>query len=805
MDKDKQVFVIDGYGQIYRSYFAFMQNPLRDRNGNNVSAIFGFFNTIMSLLRQYGPKYLVIALDSKGKTFRHEMYPLYKANREKSPEDLYQQIDRIAEILDAMHIAHIAQTGMEADDIIATIAKNASEQGLETVMVTGDKDLLQLVRESVSALRPPRKGEHEYRLCHDAEVKEIFGVTPSQIVDYLTILGDSSDNVPGIAGIGEKGAVKLLSDYESLTKAYENLENIKGAMKAKLEASKDTIELSRNLIMLKDDLFEKTDFSDFEVSSIDWSEGVRQFTLMGSDKLVASAKRMLGKDVQVSLTSKTETEIKIPENFHVDLNNPQKLIGYDLKEKIRDLKKNGVEAKPYFDVMIAAWMLDSNSGKYSLDDICLKYLQTNEISTEEAIGKLYYILLQKLKDQKLEEVFFNMEMPLISVLVDMEDQGIILNKDKLSAFGNDVQKESSEIEQAIYDLCGHPFNLNSPKQLQEVLFVERDLPTGKKNSTGFSTDSDVLEELANKTEDPVPALILKYRALSKLMSTYINTLPDLCDSDNRVHTTFLQTGTATGRLSSKNPNLQNIPIRTDEGRRIRDAFVPREGCKLLSADYSQVELAVLAHISDDPELKGAFRNGDDVHRETASLIFGLFPEMVTPNQRRIAKTINFGVIYGMSAFRLAGDLGIPVKQAQSFIDTYFERYEKVASFIENTKKQAKETGFVSTANGHIRAIPDINSANFNVRSAAERMAVNSVIQGSAAEIVKKAMITLNQRLEPYKSRLLLQVHDELILEVPEDELEKVKDLVERTMTESSFLSIPLRVGIEVGNSWGEMH
>lgn len=806
MDKEKQVFVIDGYGQIYRSYFAFMQNPLRDREGNNVSAIFGFFNTVISLLKQYQPKYLVVALDSQGKTFRHELFPEYKANREKSPEDLYQQIDRIVEILGKMNIAHIAQSGMEADDIIATIAKNAENNGLETVMVTGDKDLLQLVKNKVSALRPPRKGEHEYRLCHEAEVKEIFGVSPEQIVDYLTILGDSSDNVPGIAGIGEKGAVKLLSEYGTLDNAYASLDAMKGAVKTKLENSKDTIGLSRTLIQLKDDLFEKSDFSDFDVSKINWEEGVRQFSLIGSDKLVSVSKRMLGgKIVNVTLEN-TNDLINVPSDFTVNLNDPEKLIGYDLKTAIKEYKKNGIQAKAYFDIMIAEWLLDSNSGRYTLKDICLKYLQTDSIDETEAITKLYYILSEKLKASNLNDVFFNMEMPLLSILADMEEEGILLDCQRLRDFGSMIEQQCMKIESDIYSICGHPFNLNSPKQLQEVLFVERNLPTGKKTSTGFSTDSDVLEELARTTEDEVPKMLLRYRALSKLMSTYVSALPLLVDKHTgRIHTSFIQTGTSTGRLSSKNPNLQNIPIRTEEGRKIRDAFVPKEGCVLLSADYSQVELAVLAHISDDPELKAAFKNGDDVHKETAALIFGLFPEMVTPAQRRIAKTINFGVIYGMSAFRLSNDLEIPVKQAQSFIDTYFERYSKVNAFIEKTKEQAKQLGYIKTVMGHIRAIPDINSANYNVRSAAERMAVNSVIQGSAAEIVKKAMLILSEKLKPFKSKILLQVHDELILEADKSELEIVKQTVKSAMEEASFLSIPLRVSIETGASWGEMH
>ena len=803
MEKQKPtLFVIDGYGQIYRSYYAFLSNPLRDKDGNNISAVFGFFNTLISLVRQYKPDYLAVALDSKGKTFRHDMFPEYKANRDKTPQDLHDQIPVIKEILEEAGIKSFAIVGMEADDIIATLAANFSDKDVHTVMVTGDKDLLQLVNSGTSALRPPRKGEHEWGYCTEEGVKNLFGVEPEQIVDYLTILGDSSDNVPGIPGIGEKGAVNLLTEWGSLDNAYANLESIKGSLKTKLENGKDGVELSRTLIKLKNDLFTVTpeEMNDYLVSSINWENAVTAFARLGSDRLVSAASRMLkpGTDVKALKEKAALTTIKpaepstaVSEETSVEF--PSDCVaGYDMKEK--------PEGKRLFDVMIAAWMLDSNAGHYELSGLLAKY-------GAETVEELAPILYSKLVSRKLDGLFFDMEMPLLVILRRMESRGILIDRAVLSDYAQELKRKCDDVEHEIYEYCGHPFNLNSPKQLQEVLFVERDLPTGKKTHSGFSTDSEVLEELAATTKDPVPGLILQYRAMSKLLNTYVLTLPLLADEHGRIHTSFLQTGTSTGRLSSKNPNLQNIPIRTEEGRRIRSAFVASEGCTLLSADYAQIELAVLAHLSQDPELCRAFNEGLDVHSQTAALIFNQFPDFVTPAQRRIAKTINFGVIYGMSAFRLARDLGISRTEAQNFINTYFERYKGVTDFIETTLENARKDGFVSTMGGHVRAIPEINSSNKVVRQAAERMAVNSVIQGTAAEIVKLAMIAIDGELskQNLKSKLILQVHDEVILEVPSNELEKVSTLIKDCMINAVKLSIPLRVSVENGRTWGEMH
>lgn len=819
----KKLFVVDGYGQIFRSYYAFVTNPLRDRNGVNISAVYGFFNTVMGLIKQYKPDYFAVALDSKGKTFRHEMFPEYKANRDKTPEDLHAQVEVIRDIMDKMGLKHFEETGMEADDIIATLSKAVQPMGIETVIVTADKDLMQLVNSDIFALRPPQKGSHDYRLCGENEVKEIFGVRPDQIVDYLTILGDASDNVPGIRGLGEKSAVNLLSQYDSLKNIYENIDSMTPSVKKKLEEARDHIEFSHRLIVLKDDLFDSSFFSlkDLETGRINWHDGAFLFRKTGSPRLAKAADAMGGpestglydpevkyrKIEEDSLFSEPEKEEEKPENKtenkeeSVELYNPENLIGCDLKEKIRQFREKGIEAKPVFDMTLAAWLLNSGAAKYDREYLLEQYEAENE-------KELYFKLKGLLEQKGLDKVLMEYEMPLIPVLASMEDEGIILDTQRLKSFENELVESLGKIEEDIYTLCGHEFNLNSPKQLQEVLFVERDLPTVKKTSRGFSTDSEVLESLAATTEDPVPALILDYRAKSKLLSTYVTALGPMIDSrDGRLHTTFLQTGTATGRLSSKNPNLQNIPIRTDDGRRIRDAFVPKEGCLFLSADYSQIELAVLAHISGDEEMRSSFIERKDVHAQTASLIFDIMPGLVTPSQRRVAKVINFGVIYGMSPYRLSQDLHITPKEAKSFIDTYFERYKGISAFIEKTREEARQTLEVRTLGGHLRKIPDMRSANHVVRSAAERVAVNTVIQGTASEIVKKAMIGIDRALKEgaFKSRMLLQVHDEVILEVPEEELKKVYELVEREMTAASNLNVPLGVSIETGHSWGEMH
>lgn len=901
----KTLYVLDAFALIYRSYFAFIKRPLKDGEGRNVSALFGFYSTLIKVLREYPVDYLVVALDSMTPTFRHEMYEMYKANRQAAPEDLHEQVPRILEILDAANIPHIRVDGWEADDIIASVAKQASMHGIDTVMVTGDKDLLQLVDEHVCALRPPRNGSSSYRRIGPEEVLEEFSIRTDQIVDYLSLIGDSSDNIPGVRGIGPKGAVKLLGEWDSLDAIYEHIDEQAPSVARKLMESKEMAYLSRDLVILKDDVPTAIEFESdrFTTESIDWSGAIPFFEHAQASSLITAVgggkKRIEEKPAEESelnapgdyraLTSLEEfaavcdtiesgtvmaldfettdiDEMKaVPVGFsfsfqdriayYVPLVASQsavvdtidaleilrtllidkkiRLVGQNIKYDYKVMVRNGIEkADLFFDTMVAAWVLDSSANVYNMDFLAHTYLDGyttihydevvpkgslfSDIPLEKALPyaaedaditlRLYHLFSSMLEKEGLDTLFYTLEMPLVPILAKMELAGVYLEREKLDVFGDEISTRLKEIEREVYREVGHEFNMNSTKQLQEVLFEERGLPHGKKNKTGYSTAIDVLERLA--LLDEVPRRIVENRSLVKLKNTYIDVLPQMINADTRrVHTFFTQTGTATGRLSSRNPNLQNIPIKSDDGRRIRDAFMAEQGSTLLSADYSQIELVVLAHMSGDTTLCEAFREGQDIHKRTAGLIFDIHPEFVSSEERRIAKIINFGVIYGMSAFRLSNELGITRSKAAEFIDNYFSRLSQVTSFMEGIVTGAKESGQVTTLLGRRRLIPEIHSANGTVRQGAERIAVNTVIQGSAADIMKQAMLNISHAIQHagLAGRLLLQVHDELIFEVPLEEVDRMKHLVRETMEHAYPLSIPMRVSIETGRSWGEMH
>ena len=914
---DKKLFIVDGYSLIYRSYFAFITKPLTDKDGKNVSSFFGFFNTIFMLLKEYKFDYFVIAFDANGPTFRHEMYPEYKANRDKTPDDLHAQIPLIMDTLKKMNIPTISKVGFEADDLIATLAVNATRLGIDTVMVTADKDLLQLVNNHVKALRPPKKNQPKYELFGEKEVKETYEVKPSQIIDYLALLGDSADNVPGVKGIGEKTATKLLEEYNSIEGIYRHLDSLSKGLRGKLEAGIDSVKLSKELVELKSDVFtlESFDSPEFMTSTIDYNAGLEDFyarncnslartalSLSGGGKSVleeviknsedkstqTAPKEYLGvgsytllTDIKVVRayfesakrsggviafdTETTSTEIKdatlVGFSFSYELmkayycplisqnkeylklddvltlfkdyfsTGDLKVVGQNIKYDIALLNKYGVNVKSIlFDTMIASWLIDSNSGQYSLDELASKYLAYDTIHFDDIVKKgedfssvcvedalsysgedsdltyrLYKYFDYLLEEKGLKSVFEQYELPLINVLISMEREGVGLDRGFMTELDLKLSKRLEKLKEDIYAFAGHEFNINSSLQLSKVLFEEKALEAVKKTQRGFSTDTATLEALKGK--DPIIDSLLEYRGVAKLLSTYVDALPLLCDENDRIHTSYLQTGTATGRLSSRNPNLQNIPIRTDDGRLIRSAFVAKEGCKFLSADYSQIELVMLAHISGDKELSRAFNEGLDVHRFTASLIFSKDVDEISAAERRIAKTINFGIMYGMSPFRLSNELGISRSDAKTFIDRYFERYSGIKAFVEKTVKDCEQNGYVKTMGGHIRAVSQINSRNKNEKSGAERVAVNTVIQGSAAELMKKAMIDIYSDIKErgIKSKILLQVHDEIILEVYEDELEEVTSLVRSRMEGAAKLNVPLKAGIEVGKRWGDMH
>jgi DNA polymerase-1 len=950
----RPLYLVDSYAFIYRSYFAFLSRPLRNAAGANVSAVFGFFRFIFNLLDERNPGAFAAVFDSRGPTFRHEMFDAYKATRQKTPDDLHAQVPLVEEILGALKVPLLRAEGFEADDVIATLAARCKAEDRECWIVSGDKDLLQLVGGPVKALRPD--SSFAFRPYGVEEVRAEWGVEPERILDYLSLTGDASDNVPGVPGIGDKTALKLLTEYGSLDGIYEKLDSVKpDGVRNKLVAGRESAELSRRLITLRLDApLTIKDLDELELDGVDRRAANPLFMREGMKSLVASAAqagvgvgelfdgqagaasaaavaspRAGAATVAEGLPVRSPEAPPIPaaltgEGEYETVTEPGRLaawvdrclaagafafdcetdsleerrarpVGFSLSfeekkacyvplrapsgdpvipeaEAKRSLSRLFAEKKALligqnvkydysvmgrwlgrpmenrlYDTMVASWLLDAEADSFGLEALAERRLGYHGIDYDEVVPKgatfadvplskaaryaaedadltfrLYRLTEPELESARLSSIFRDLEMPLVPILAAMEAEGIRVEAPELRAFGAELEVRLGALEREIWGLVGHEFNIASTKQLQEVLFVERKLPAGKRTKTGFSTDTSVLEELA--ALDPVPEKILARRSLAKLKSTYVDALVDLVEEEaqgdlldastaaaperrGRIHTHFVQTGTATGRLSSRDPNLQNIPVRDEEGRRIRQAFVAGKGQLLVSADYSQIELVVLAHLSDDEGLKRAFREGVDVHRRTASLLFKVDEAAVTPEQRRIAKTINFGVIYGMSAFRLANELRIGRGEAQGFIDSYFATYSGVTDFIRKTVETTERTGYAETILGRRRPILMINSRNKTEKQAAERVAVNTPIQGSAADIVKLAMLRVDAALRKAhpSARLLLQVHDELIVEAPEKEAKAVGELMRKEMEGAIELSVPLRVSVESARAWGDMH
>ena len=943
MSKNKKtIYILDSYGLIFRCYFAFISRPLTNSRGENVSALFGFFRNLHWILQHYKPDYIFAAMDSKTKTFRHEMYPEYKATRNKTPEDLHAQIPWICDILETLGIPTLQCDGYEADDIIATVAKKCGEQGAVCKILSGDKDLMQLVDDNTLILKP-ESGAQTWKLTDAQGVTAEWGVSPAQLLDLLSLYGDTADNVPGVHGVGVKTAAKLLADYKDLDGIYAHIEEIKGALHQKLADGKENAYFSQKLIRLcnevpcteidaaingeplqfnykaaADKLFAygapavaksyaeleigtgsglpRSTRNDEDVVVVEPVETTTPINLTQNDTSAykaitdladlekyitkflksSSSKKLIaydsettsldtfscsilgfslcyeeGKAVYIPLQQETEglfseTAYITKEQAYTQLeriftDSTVTVIMHNAKFDLKVLYNTGFtkifDGCKYYDTMVTAWLINpERTGRngYSLEylgetvlglkgiefsDIVQKGQTFADVPLEQAYryaaedADFTYKLGLKLrepfeadKSNTLKKLLM-MEMQVLPVLTKMELTGIHLDGKALNNYSKELTKAIGLIEQNIYKEVGHEFNIASPKQLQTVLFEERHLKAGKKTKTGYSTDTSVLEELA--AIDPVPRMILEYRELAKINSTYVETLPTLTDSEGRIHTDFVQTGTATGRLSCREPNLQNIPVRTEAGRKIRSAFTAPQGKVLISADYAQIELVVLAHLSHDKNMCKSFIDGTDVHKATAALIYNVPPEHVTPEMRRTAKTINFGVIYGMSAFRLANDLGISRTQAAQFIDNYFTMYADVDKFIKDTVAAAEQTGKVTTIFGRSRPVIGINSRNKVEKAAAERIAVNSPVQGSAADIVKKAMISISQALEESKSpaKLLLQVHDELIFECPDDKatIDATIALIKEKMEGAVELCVPLRVSIEYGTNWGEFH
>ena len=854
------VALVDGSNYLYRAFYAIPL--LTNSKGFPTNAIYGFTNMLLKLLRDLAPDYIVISFDLKGPTARHEEFADYKATRKPMPDDLRPQIPFIKDIVRGFSIPVLEKQGVEADDIIGTLAQRVSKQGWRTVIVSGDKDLMQLVDENVTMIDTMKDKTYDV-----AAVKERFGVGPDKVVEILGLMGDTSDNIPGVPGIGPKTAQRLIEEYGSVEAVLQNTENLKNVkLRESFRKYAEQARLSRQLANIRKDIefdFDIQDaarkepdkellaqlFSEFEFSSL-LQEIKRETKEMAKDcKLVLDKEALAELVTSLQKCQEISFEIIWEKNPSMDLIGIALSTGSDafyiplghthakeqlkkkdvltalapifvsakIKKYIHDLKTALVSLESFNvqageDTMLMAYLLNPAKNSYELDEGAWEYLHEqipspNDIAggkgktyplalvppekmaayggrRADAVFILFPLLAGKLKDINAAELFHKVEMPLLYVLADMEKKGVLVDTSLLKQMSEELGQLLSISEEKIFRLAGEKFNINSPKQLQTILFEKLKLPTGRKTKEGFSTDVDVLTELAQSHE--LPAEILAYRSLSKLKSTYVDALPALIDPQTgRIHTSYNQTVTATGRLSSSNPNLQNIPIRTLEGKRVRQAFIAAKDSLLISADYSQIELRVLAHLSEDEALIDAFSSDEDIHSRTASDIFGVFPQMVNTDMRRQAKVINFGILYGMSAFGLAKELGVSLKIAQAYINGYFQRYKKVRTYLDGILEDARRDGFVCTLLNRRRYLPELKSPVASVRQFAERMAINTPIQGTAADLIKVAMVNIAHLLSEKNlaARLIMQVHDELVLEAPVKEKEEVMKLVKKEMEE----------------------
>ena len=884
--KRKRLFLIDGAGFYYRAFYA-IRGRFSAVDGTPTNAIYGFVRMVDKIVRDEKPDGLAIAMDSKEKTFRHEMYAEYKSHRPAMPEDLSVQLPYIERFIEAYNIAVLKKPGFEADDLIGCAARRAAEMGYDVVIVTGDKDLMQLVGDHIVMFDPLKE-----KWIGVEEVKEKFSVEPGRVIEILGLMGDSSDNIPGVPGVGEKTAHKLIEQYHDIENLLRHTGEIK---KPKLRQSlidyANQARLSRELATIKTDiemkiepdswlvkkpnttelteLFQKLNFKSMLKESEPKPEEVKKdyktvLTEKELDKLVAKLKNSKGFALDTETTSKEPMRAELVglsfstkkgEGFYVPVGHDylgaprqlkKDLVLQKLKPALEDgaiekygqnikydyivLAKEGIEVRPVsFDTMLASYLLTPDERRHNLGHLAQKYLGHTMIEYSDVAGKgakqvtfnlvdlksgaqysaedaeitftLTEILKKEIEENSLHDLFYEMEMPLVTILARMEQNGITIDAKLLASYSGELEKKLKKLEKKIFEAAGEEFNISSPKQLGEILFEKLQLPRGRKTKTGYSTDQKALEKIS--ANHPLPELMLRYRALAKLKSTYVDPLPQMViPRTGRIHTSFNQAMAATGRLSSSAPNLQNIPVRTEEGRKIREAFIAGKNCVFISADYSQIELRILAHLCQDKLLIESFINDEDVHERTAREIFG---EIGAQAMRTAAKAVNFGIIYGQTGFGLAGQLGISRSEAQDYITSYFARYSGVKEFIEKTKAEARRKGCVETMAGRRRPLADINSSNRTLREMAERMAVNTVVQGSAADLMKKAMMEIDRMLENQKTKMLLQVHDELIFETPKTEREEIKKSVKKVMETVERLSVPLKVTVTSGRNWSELH
>jgi DNA polymerase-1 len=896
----KRLFIIDGYAILYRAHFALIRNPLITSYGFHTSALFGFSNHLLKIIKEERPDYLVCAFDSKEKTFRHKIYSDYKANRPEMPDELQKQLPHLWELLNAMNIPVLKKPGYEADDIIGTITESVSKEEIESYIVSGDKDFMQLINDKIFLYTPGKRNASP--MIYDAGgVLDKWDLPPDKIIDLLALMGDSSDNVPGVAGVGVKTAVKLLQKYGGLDIIFENVEKITNKrVNNGLTNCKDDAYLSKELVTIIKDVELEYKLDDFIIKSFDNDvlrkkyeelefyallkqlvdtndslqndkidkkyitvkslkslkqliKNLEQSNILSIDLETTSVDPMTAEIVGISLSFKPDTGFYIPvlypekknNNFGDDdlnialsllkeilENSKVKKVGQNIKYDSLIFSRFGINMTGiYFDTMIGAHILNPSARSYKLDALSLEYLNYTMIPIEDLIGKgkeqitmdhvpldkvSYYasedadiclqlakLFIPRLEENNQMEFFQKIEMPLVDVLMQMEKEGVYVEQNILNEMSRNIGKRLDKLVEDIYGISGSEFNINSTQQLAVILFDELKLNQIKKRSTA----ENILKELANDHE--LPELILEYRKLNKLKNTYVDSLPDSINKETgRIHSTFNQTIASTGRLSSTGPNFQNIPIRTEEGREIRKSFIAQKNnWKILSADYSQVELRIMAHLSKDTELLDAFNNNIDIHSRTASLIYNVSIDDIIPEMRRTAKVVNFGIMYGAGAFRISQELGISRNVAQDIINEYFNKYSGIKSYIDQVLDKARKDKYVETIFGRRRPIWDADSDNALKRKASERIAINMPIQGSAAELIKIAMIDIHQKLvnEKLKAKMILQIHDELLFEFPKDEEDVLVSLVVDSMEKAMDLSVPLVVDYGIGNNWFEAH
>ena len=861
----KKIVLVDGNNLLFRSYYAtlYTGNIMRNKDGFPTNGVYGFVNMINKIVNDEKPEYMMVAFDI-GKTFRHEKYERYKDGRKETPDDLKVQFPIAKKILAAMGIKYLECAGYEADDIIGTVSMWCEKDPeYEALIVSSDKDLLQLISDETMVKLLKTK---DYIMMDRKTFNETYGFEPIHMIDLKALMGDASDNIPGVRGIGEKGAIKLVSEYTTIENIYANINNIKGATQTKLIEGKDDAYYSKDLVTIYREVPLDVSFDDLKYKNCNIEELTNIYKDLGFYSLLKKLDDVIEEDKKEEEHNSIDNfkiitdinEVKINEetaiwldttignyhdaellgislynnnlayyipfdilknNYNV-LNTEFNLFTYDYKKLIVIFNRYDIKVpKIVFDTMISAYLLNyetkddiaylANNMNFNIHIYDKKEVVSDEEASKRAILKAKFIytskkeLYNKMKEEDTIYLFENIEMPLAKVLAKMEIEGIRVDKNILKEMGEEIKIKLELITKDIYNYAGCEFNINSPKQLGEILFEKLNLPYGKKNkSGGYTTDADVLKKLVDY---PIVNCILEYRALTKLYSTYIDGMVNCIREDGKIHTIYTQTLTRTGRLSSIEPNLQNIPMRSEYGRLIRKAFIPESNSVILSSDYSQIELRVFAHLSGVNDLINAFNEGIDIHTKTAMDIFKVPQEGVTKNMRRQAKAVNFGILYGISSYGLAEDLGIPVKEAKEFINKYFDTYPGVRDYMDKEIETAKKNGYVKTIMNRKRVINELKSTNYMIRNMGERMALNTPVQGSASDILKKAMIEIDEIFEKenIKSKMLLQVHDELIFNVYDDEIDKVKEIVYNTMTNVFDLKVPLDVDIELGNNWYE--